>query len=506
MTQEAIDILNNLDVTKLQGVAFKRGLFEFIVDTPKGRHEKQEEALKILTDNTTEEFLYGGAAGGAKSWTGCCWLMFQCLIYPGTRWFIGREELKRITESTLITFFKVANEYGILNGVDFKYNGQKNFIQFANGSRIDLLELKFKPSDPLYERFGSTEYTGGWIEEGGEIDFGAYDVLKTRIGRQHNERYGLIGKLFITCNPKKNWMYTIFYLPNKKGELPVHMKYLAAFVQDNPHIDAGYVERLKRTKDKAKKERLLNGNWEYDDDPNAMCKYDDIVAMFTNEHVFWAAQNSVIPPKYYLTADIARFGSDKARIGVWWGWILVESHSFDKSSTTDLQACINAMRSKYNIPVHQCIADEDGVGGGVVDACGILGFVNNAKPIVTDDAKENENRFYGDKRKELPQMENYQNLQTQCAYLLADDIAGHKILLQCIEEENERQEIQEEFSWLKTYKSDQEGKLRILPKDEIKKQIGRSPDWRDLILMRKYFDITSDNTVVFDESIIGMFG
>ncbi|MDM8174776.1 phage terminase large subunit [Olivibacter sp. 47] len=257
------ELLSQLDVTTIQGISFKRGIFDFIVDTPKGRHVKQEEALRILTDDVTEEFLYGGAAGGAKSWTGCCWLMYMCLNYPNTRWFIGREELKRITESTLITFFKVANEYGIRNGIDFKYNGQKNFIRFKNGARIDLLELKFLPRDPVYERFGSTEYTGGWIEEGGEIDFGAYDVLKTRIGRQYNEKYGLIGKLFITCNPKKNWMYTTFYLPNKKGTLPPHMKYLAAFVQDNPHIDKGYLERLKRTKDKAKKERLLNGNWEY---------------------------------------------------------------------------------------------------------------------------------------------------------------------------------------------------------------------------------------------------
>lgn len=495
-------ILSNLDVRQLQGISFKRGIFDFIVETPKGKHEKQEEALRILTDNETEEFLYGGAAGGAKSWTGCCWLMFQCWNYPGTRWFIGREELKRITESTLITFFKVAMAYGLRNGVDFKYNGQKNFIQFKNGSRIDLLELKFLPRDPVYERFGSTEYTGGWIEEGGEIDFGAYDVLKTRIGRQYNERYNLIGKLFITCNPKKNWMYKTFYLPNKKGTLPPIMKYLAAFVQDNPHIDKGYVERLKRTKDKAKKERLLHGNWEYDDDPNAMCKYDDIIAMFTNTHIWTQYNNMVEKPKWYITADIARFGSDKARIGVWWGWILMECHSFEMSSTLDIQACINAMRAKWSIPAHHCIADDDGVGGGTVDVCGILGFVNNAAPIITDEAKENENRFYGDSRDDLPQKENYKNLQTQCAYLLADDIAGHHILLKCIESESEQQEIQEEFSWLKTYKSDDENKLRILPKKEVKKEIGRSPDWRDLILMRKYFDLVSveeeTNDEVFD--------
>jgi len=80
------------------------------------------------------------------------------MAYPGTKWFIGREELKRLRESTLITFYKVCKMFGIRKDIDFKYNG----------SRIDLLDLRFLPSDPLYERYGSIEYTGGWIDEGGE--------------------------------------------------------------------------------------------------------------------------------------------------------------------------------------------------------------------------------------------------------------------------------------------------------------------------------------------------
>lgn len=41
--------------------------------------------------------------------------------------------------------------------------GKDNFIELGNGSRIDLLDLQYQPRDPLYERFGSLEYTGGWI-------------------------------------------------------------------------------------------------------------------------------------------------------------------------------------------------------------------------------------------------------------------------------------------------------------------------------------------------------
>lgn len=143
---------------------FKRGCFDFITTADGKQHEKQNEALRILTDDEHAEFLYGGAAGGAKSWTGAAWLLFMSLCFPETKWFIGRAELKRITQSTYITFKKVCTRYGVPDEI-WSYNGQYNYIEFYNGSRIDFLDLKYIPSDPLYERYGSIEFTGGWIEE-----------------------------------------------------------------------------------------------------------------------------------------------------------------------------------------------------------------------------------------------------------------------------------------------------------------------------------------------------
>ena len=41
---------------------------------------------------------------------------------------------------------------------------------------------------------------------------------------------------------------------------------------------------------------------------------------------------------------------------------------------------------------------------------------------------------------------------------------------------------------MQSWDVDSDGKLKIKPKEEIKKDIGRSPDWRDAIMMRAYFD------------------
>ena len=416
--------------------------------------KKQREAYVYLTDNATKEVFYGGAAGGGKSYLGCFWLITSCLAYPNSRWFIGREELKRITQSTLVTFAKVAASLGVPYSLNSKYN----FLTVGT-SQIDLLDIRYLPSDPMFERFGSTEYTGGWIEEGGETNFGAYEVLKTRTGRHMNAEYGIISKILITCNPKKNWLYSEVYKPHKENRLPAYVKFIQAFVQDNPHLTPDYIENLTNTKDKAKKERLLFGNWEYDDSPDALCDYDAIVDIFTN-----APEES---GKHYLTADVARMGSDKAVICVWRGWTVIEMHVFDVSKTTELQSAINSLRLKYSIPTSQCVADEDGVGGGVVDNCRIRGFVNNSKPFNDD---------------------NYYNLQSQCCYGLAEIINEHKISIACDIAPAHKEQIIEELEQLKSYQSDKDGKLRILPKEIIKQHIGRSPDFRDVLMMRKYFD------------------
>lgn len=439
---------------------FKRGCFDFITCADGLQHKKQDEALKLLTDDEHAEVLYGGAAGGAKSWTGAAWLLFMSLCFPQTKWFIGRAELKRITQSTYITFKKVCTRYGAPDDL-WNYNGQLNYIEFYNGSRIDFLDLQYKPGDPLYERFGSLEFTGGWIEEGGEVNFGAYDTLKTRVGRCLNQEYGLKRKLFITCNPKKNWMYDEFYKPWRKGTLKDYQAYLPCLVQENPFIDPDYIEGLRTTSDKVKFERLFKGNWEYDDNPLALCSHDAICAIFGN---ILAVKTGV----HYLTADIARFGADYARIGVWNGWVLVDYKCFPVSKTTDIQTYIIRCQKKYKIPRYRCIADEDGVGGGVVDNCDIEGFVNNSAPL---------------------NGENYQNLQAQCGYKLADHINANEVGVEAnMVSQAEQEEITNELEQLQTWKPDNDGRLMIKPKAEIKNDIGRSPDWRDMFLMRSWFD------------------
>ena len=464
------NLQNSISLIDIYAEMFRKGDYSFIVegkdeDGVDVVHEKQRMALEILRSNKHEEFLYGGAAGGAKSWTGCSWIMFMAICYPGTKYFIARNELKDILDSVLVTFNKVAKEYGF---TDFKFNAVKNYIQFGNGSHINFIEIKFKPSDPMFEDVGSTEYTCGWIEEVGEIHETGAAVIASRVGRHLNGKFGIKGVVFYTCNPKRNWAKRDFYDKDKAGTLEPEKAYLSCLITENPFIEKDYVRKLRKIgeKDKSLYERLFKGNWDYEDNPYQLCEQEMIDLVFSNDHVE--------SEKAYLTADIARFGADKAVIFVWMGWKIVDMLEFDISKTTDISHAIMHFRRKYKIPTTRCVGDADGVGGGVIDQTGIKGFKNNARAIR--------------KGKDMP---NYRNLQVQCLYLLADKVNDGGLWIAYDGLTNkQKSEIKEDLSQIQRLPNMRaDSKLDCKSKGAIKSDIGRSPDYRDALLMRVWFDL-----------------
>jgi hypothetical protein len=144
---------------------------------------------------------------------------------------------------------------------------------------------------------------------------------------------------------------------------------------------------------------------------------------------------------------------------------LVKYTALKTSSMEDIKNIINAWRAAEKINISDILVDEDGVGGGVVDALRCKGFLNGSKAVNPV----------------------YQNLKAECGYKLAEMIRG--IYIACDLPDSEREMITTELGMLKTYDADKDGKLRILPKEKIKEAIGRSPDWLDVFIMRMYFEI-----------------
>ncbi len=465
---------------------FKRKKFDFITKSTGKHHIKQEEALKVLTgnDNNITELLFGGSAGGAKSWTAATWLTFSCLLYPGITAFAGRNALIDLRESTMMTFSKVFKHYGITEE-DVKYNGQDHFYQFSNGSQIRLISLQYMPSDPLYERYGSKEYTIGFIEEAGEVHFNAFDVLKTRVGRHLNDKYGLLRKIFITCNPKQNWLYTTFYLPSQKNDLLSHQKFIPCLVTDNPFIDSGYIDALKSTTNEANKERLLKGNWDYESNPNALISSESIMDFIQGTDEF------IDTKQRYITADIAMQGSDLFVVIVWDSWTVLDIKYYDKSDSNKIEYEITVACHKWSVPFENVCYDSDGLGnflrGKFKES---VGFNNGAAAITTDEMRK---EIDAAARQGVKKINPYFNLKTQCAFLLAEKFKNKtitKLKTAKIDRDAEEKIIQE-LGMIQSWKIDDEKKLYIMPKEEIKQIIGRSPDFADAFIMRSIFELTT---------------
>jgi len=430
-------------------------------------NEKQKLCAKHWIDNTTTDIVYGGSKGSAKSYTGCSLIFGDAFIYPNTHYFIARKKLNDLRKYTIPSIYEVIQHWGVDMSM-YRFNGQDNMFNLYNGSKVFLLDAKFLPSDPTYARFGSMQMTRGWIEEAGDFELEAKNNLAASIGRWNNDQYNLKAKLLQTCNPSKNYLYKDYYLKHKQGKLESYKAFIQALPTDNKKIATGYIEHLNTVLSANEKERLLRGNWEYDDDPATLCDYQAICDIFTNEHVPHGTK--------YITADIARLGKDTTTIRVWSGWRVLYVKVIEKSKINESADAIRQLASKYAIPMSNVIVDESGVGGGVVDLLHCIGFVANAKPLPSLTFMSNGQRA----------PENFDILKSQCGFKLAEIINSRQIYEKA--DDNMAQRVIEQLEQLKQKSMDSDQKRGLTPKDDVKAAIGYSPDDMDTYIMRAWFE------------------
>ena len=428
--------------------------------------KKQTIALDILENYTNHivEVIYGGSAGSGKSIIGCYWLLKQALKYKETRWLLGRSVLKTLKQTTLQSFFEVCKIQGLEPDTHYNYNESKGEIHLYNGTTIILADLAYYPADPDYDRLGGLEITGGFIDEIAQIRHKAWTVVLSRI-RYKLDEYNIEPKLFGSLNPTKNWVYTYFYKPLKEGTLEKERAFIQALPTDNPHLSKSNLKLLSRLP-KAERDRLFLGKWESDAD-NQMITNDAISDIYTNNFVPSTGNK-------YITIDVARKGKDKSIVMLWQGLIVTHIWEYSKLALTTLAENVKKIANEHKVSMSRVIADESGVGGGLVDILRCKGFIGGSKALNN---------------------ENYLNLRTQCFYYLADYVTNRKIWIQADLSGDKITMVSQELEQIMSEENDGEGKLRIIPKSEIKSNIGRSPDYSDTLSMRMYFEIDKKSGV-----------
>ncbi len=448
--------------------------------------EKQIKAYNLLVDEEWQgEVMYGGGARGGKSHLGCTWIVHMCITYPQSKWLIGFEELKHLRRTTLPDLITVMDtNLKQIRPTDYKrlytINQQDMIVQFWNGSIIYLSELANLPTDPNFDRLGSYSLTGFWIDEAQKVVKMAVDTLKGRLSLTTGPGWEFKPKALYTCNPKRNWIYRDYYDPLiKQGKIIQDQKFIVSLAKDNPHVDyESYSKSILKTNNKIQIERLLYGNFDYDDSELRLYNYDCILNMFSN--FIDSNQKS----KKYIVLDIARFGKDSTVISVWYGWELVQVQEILRSDLTFVVETVEKLREQHRIPKSQVIGDSDGLGAGVEDFGGYRGFSANSSPI--------DNR--GWEEKSLKPKLNYQNLKAQCAFGLQTIINNNQIRVSANLTADQKDRLINDLDSYEAYKVDNDGKQQIIPKEKQKEKLGRSPDFGDCFIIRYAIELAQPDT------------
>ncbi len=220
-------------------------------------HPKQEEFIRAVFSGDFRYLLFGGAAGGGKSFVSLATLILLARVFPGSKSFVIRESLPTLKKTTIPSFFKLCPKIFVKS-----YNQTDQIVKFRNGSSLTFFPENYI-QDKNLTRFDGIEANFFLIEEGQECQKKTFEKCKLRAGR--NIIPGMDTQppplILITCNPSQNWTKDVFHQPSVQGTLPGDHYYLQSLMKDNPSLPESYLDGLANLDD-VTREIFVNGNWD----------------------------------------------------------------------------------------------------------------------------------------------------------------------------------------------------------------------------------------------------
>lgn len=460
---------------------------------------KQQVALELLDDPTLVELGFGGGAGGGKSMVTGLWEVIECHKYPGIGIGLGRKELVRLEQTSLQTILTEVHPMLGIRDIDFAYNGRLHTLTYRNGSQIILVDMAYQPKDPNYERFGSLNLTHVVIEEAGELEQKAINAMTSRKNRRLNKQYGIIGKTVLTFNPSQNFLRTEWYDPYDKlgggdyqkwphgtvelfdkTEVTAYRAFVKSLPTDNPFLPRNYLLTLISLPPEERK-RLLEGDWDYETSEKAL-----IVVRVLDRSI-----RPPVPPKKdkegldkpwpkFAAADVAREGKDKTVFGLVEGRQLIDLFVpniivADKAPIL-MQVAKEFMTycQKHGVGFENACLDAVGLGAGVYDKLLELGF-----ELFAFKAGAKSDQLYDDGSPK------YKNLRSEAYWQWTQGLEDGKAT------------IYEKLPHLDTLRQDvlvhnktiTDKMIVVESKDELKKRLGRSPDFSDAASMADWLAV-----------------
>jgi hypothetical protein len=372
--------------------------------------------------------------GSGKSRALAVWIVLQCLKKPGLRGIIIAQIYKTLTRVLVREIQVVAS----IMGVQYDYNKSSMEMTFSNGST-----LYYYSGENATGVLGLSEIDMLAMDEAAYLAREVYDFSRDRMrGGKYSPMVRLISSP--VNDQLENWFKELCL---KYPDCVVNASTL-----DNPFVSEEFKNELK--------ERYIEGSTLYQQQVLGMFLDTDISSQLVKRADFVMCKANPNTNGHWLGADFSGgVGCDSDCVAVIDDTGVVEIIEDSGLNTQQKVSAIDMMWNKYS-PLSAYGDNTGGFGLGAIDLSEEKGHVLNkanfsAKPF-------NESL--------------YPNLRTEAYAELARDIRAGFYVPEDVRAELLAQQVT----------IDTRGRIALVPKDLVKKALGRSPDRSDAIALANY--------------------
>lgn len=391
----------------------------------------QKEFLIDKFDDALRIACTGISAG--KSYALSLWIVLQCIKKPGLRGIIIAQSYRALTLVLIREIKARCAEFGI----SFKHNKANNEIEFGNGSILYAFSAE-NPDAVL----GLTEIDMLCIDEAAYCNEEIYNNARDR---QRGGKYKPMVRLISSPNSTERVQNWFSALCKKYPECIVH-----ATALDNPFTSDEFKNELK--------ERYGEGTPMYRQQVLGEILDIDVASQIIFRNQFPESRKGDYEPRYF-GYDASGLGNDTDQFVVIDRAGMVDTDSRQVASTFEKADIVMKMFDRYKVK----FGNADATGGysqGVLDLVQAKGYdlngVNFAQKAYQDDL--------------------YPNARTEMYLGLAKAVKDGFWVDDDVKEEMLAQ----------TVFINNKGQQQLVPKEDVKKILGHSPDKADAVALAVY--------------------